>query len=98
MKYVFEWDPAKDDLNRSKHGVGFRQAMSVFNDAHALTVYDADHSTDEDRWITLGQTDFGLLLVLAHTFREASSRKALIRIISARRATRRERRQYEERS
>ncbi len=95
MKYVFDWDPAKEQQNRSKHGVSFRQTMTVFRDAHAVTVYDAGHDDQEDRWVTIGRTANGLLLVLVHTH-HGSSQKAMIRIISARRATRRERRDFEE--
>lgn len=97
MKYVFDWDPTKEQSNRFRHGVSFRQAMSVFSDAHAVTVYDTNHSDQEDRWVTIGQTANGLLLVLVHTHHRINSQKVLIRIISARRATRRERRNYEER-
>lgn len=97
MKYVFDWDPVKEQRNRARHGVSFRQAMSVLSDAHTVTVHDASHSDQEDRWVTIGQTAHGLLLVLVHTFREIGPEKALVRIISARRATRHERRNYEER-
>ncbi len=49
MRYVFEWDPAKDRSNQAKHGVGFRQATPAFRDPLAVSIYDEDHSVDEDR-------------------------------------------------
>ena len=96
MKYVFEWDPAKDRSNRAKHGVGFRQATPVFRDPLAVSIYDEDHSIGEDRWITVGLTDRGALLVVAHAFRQVDEEYTIVRLFSARQATRPERRQYEE--
>jgi|SRR6185295_11156212 len=98
MRYIFEWDPTKDRSNRAKHGVGFRQATPVFRDPLAVSIYDADHSIDEDRWLTVGQMGFGVLLVVAHTFRQIDAEHIVVRLFSARRATPQERRQYEERS
>ena len=96
MRYVFEWDPAKDRSNQAKHGVGFRQATPVFRDPLAVSIYDEDHSIDEDRWITVGQADRGALLIVAHTFGQVDAETTIVRLFSAREATRRERRQYEE--
>jgi uncharacterized DUF497 family protein len=85
----FEWDPAKAERNLTKHGVSFEEAVTAFSDPLSLTVFDPDHSADEDRYVLQGVSSFGRLLVVAHT-----DRAARIRIISARLATRRERRSY----
>jgi uncharacterized DUF497 family protein len=98
MRYIFEWDPTKDRGNRAKHGVGFRQATLVFRDPLAVSIYDEAHSIDEDRWLTVGQSDRGALLVIAHTFRQIDTEHMVVRLFSARPATPQERRQYEERS
>jgi uncharacterized protein len=87
----FEWDDEKATLNERKHGVSFSEAMTIFGDPLALTGYAPDHSTDEDRYITMGHAITGRLLIVSHTDREQR-----IRIISARDATRRERKDYED--
>jgi uncharacterized DUF497 family protein len=87
----FEWDPEKADRNTEKHGVSFQDAATVFADPLAMTYYDPDHSHDEDRYLTFGHSMSGQLLVISHT-----NRGERIRIISARRMTRRERKSYEE--
>jgi uncharacterized DUF497 family protein len=87
----FEWDPDKAARILAKHGVSFQEAATVFGDPLSVTYYDPDHSEDEDRYLTFGQSDSGQLLVDSHTDREGR-----IRIISARRMTRRERKSYEE--
>jgi uncharacterized DUF497 family protein len=93
--YTFEWDPEKARLNARKHGVTFEQATEVFRDPAQLSIYDDEHSTaHEDRWITMGRADE--ILVVVHTFVAVTPGDALIRIISARQATKREERQYEE--
>ena len=89
------WDPAKAHANLAKHGVTFAQAATVLLDPLALTVFDATHSAEEERWFTLGTADDGKLLAVAHTFQQTGLRSAQARIISAREATRRERRQYD---
>lgn len=94
--YEFEWDPAKALSNLQKHAVSFDQAATVFLDALALTVYDAASSQDEERWFTLGFDAGGRLLAVAHTYQDIAPSRARVRIISAREATRRERRSYEE--
>lgn len=95
--YTFQWDPDKARANEDKHGIAFEQAALVFRDPLALSIYDEEHSsTDEDRWVTMGQSETDLLVVV-HTFREAGADEAVVRVISARRASRHERRQYEER-
>ena len=87
----FEWDPDKALRNLSKHGVSFQEAATVFGDPMAVTYFDPDHSEEEDRFLTFGHSSAGGLLVVSHTDREDRTR-----IISARRATRKERKSYEE--
>ncbi len=89
------WDDAKAQRNLSKHGVTFAQAATVLLDPLALTVFDAAHSEMEDRWFTLGHTEAGRLLAVAHTYQRVDTNTAKIRLISAREATCRERQQYE---
>ena len=86
----FEWDRDKAVSNRTKHGVSFDEAVTVFYDPLAATFGDPDHSGEEDRLITVGYSGQGRLLVVCHT--EGSG---AIRIISARRATARERKRHE---
>lgn len=85
----FEWDPEKARRNLAKHGVSFEEAATAFADPMSITRFDPDHSEDEDRFLLLGASHAGRLVVVAHTDRRDS-----IRIISARIATRRERRTY----
>ncbi|MDT8397284.1 MAG: BrnT family toxin [Pseudomonadales bacterium] len=97
MHYNFEWDPNKARSNLSKHGVSFKQAAGVFLDPMTVTVPDPDTSSqEEERWITLGQAAGQHYLVVVHTHREENSDIVSIRIISARRASRHEIRQYEQ--
>jgi uncharacterized DUF497 family protein len=86
----FEWDPAKAARNVSKHGVSFDEASTVFGDPLAGTILDPRHSGDEPRFVTIELSMSRRLIIVAHMEREDR-----IRIISARRATRRERRTYE---
>ena len=85
----FDWDPMKALGNLSKHGVSFEEAATVFDDLLAITVGDPDHSDFEDRDITIGESDLGRLLVVSHT-----DTGEHVKIVSARPATRRERRGY----
>ena len=85
------WDPRKAATNLKKHRVAFEEASTVFSDGLALTGVDPDHSVGESRWVTFGESARGRLLVVAHT-----DEGDIIRIISARAATRREKRLYEE--
>lgn len=84
----FEWDPAKNEINQANHGVSFEEACLVFFDDYALLIDDPDHSDEEDRFILLGRSALGVLVV-CHCYRDDA-----IRIISARKANARERRQY----
>ena len=91
----FTWDPIKAASNLAKHGVAFTQGATVFADPLALTVFDAEHSEFEERWFTLGMSSNGKLLAVAHTYTATGASSARVRVISARDATRNERRQYE---
>ncbi|MEW5814754.1 MAG: BrnT family toxin [Spirochaetota bacterium] len=88
---LFEWDPKKARKNIEIHGVSFDEASTVFNDTLSLTIHDPLHSDDEDRFILMGNSYKNRLLVIVHT-----ERGDKIRIISARKATTKERKQYEE--
>ena len=88
---TFTWNPEKDAVNRRKHAVGFREAASVLEDPLSTTYPDPAHSRGEQRYVTIGRSRLGRTLVVAH-----ADRSNTIRIISARPATRRERRFYEE--
>ena len=91
----FNWDPIKEASNWRKHGVSFELATTVFSDPLTKTIRDEEHSETEERWVTLGQAKNGILVVVIHTYREIGANSAEVRIISSRRATKRERRQYE---
>ena len=88
----FEWDRRKEAANRKKHGVSFDEARTAFFDENARLLADPDHSDDEDRFILLGLSSRLRLLVVCHCYQEESE---TIRVISARKADRSERRQYE---
>ena len=85
----FEWDPAKNEANIEKHGIDFADAVTVFDDLNAVTIDDPDY--DEQRFITIAMDAFGRILVVTYTWRGD-----IIRLISARKATKRECKQYEE--
>jgi uncharacterized DUF497 family protein len=87
----FEWDPKKAEANERNHRVSFSEASTVFGDRLAVTFSDPDHSLDEYRFLTFGVSRTGRLLVVTHAEREGR-----VRIISARPATRRERKIYED--
>jgi uncharacterized DUF497 family protein len=89
----FEWDPGKARQNLRKHRVSFQEAATVFGDPLAATYSDPDHSLSEQRFITIGISSAGRVLMVAHVDRHES-----IRIISARKTTQRERRHYEEKN
>ncbi|HKS21363.1 MAG TPA: BrnT family toxin [Thermoanaerobaculia bacterium] len=91
IHYKFDWDEEKARLNERKHGVTFTEATSCFMDVFAIESFDVIHSTDEDRFVLSGMSDRGRVLVVAFTLRG----NAIIRIISARKALRKERIEYE---
>jgi uncharacterized protein len=92
IRVEFEWDAAKRQRNIRDHGVDFREARETFADRHAFVLFDGRHSVTEERFFLLGKTAAGQLLMTVFT-----SRSARIRIISSRRASRREAIGYEER-
>ena len=96
MQYRFDWDPVKEKSNLQKHGVSFRQAATIFRDPRQVSIYDDEHSQDEDRWVTIGTDRSGVIRVVIHTFEQVDSGQCEIRIISARKATRTEILQYQE--
>jgi uncharacterized DUF497 family protein len=87
---VFEWDPKKAAGNLAKHGISFEEASTIFGDPLEASMPDPDHSKHEDRWPSLGRSSIGNVLVLSYT-----ERKKSLRLISARKATPKERRRYE---
>ena len=94
MEYVFDWDPKKAALNLRKHGVGFERAATMFLDPRAVSIPDEEHSDKKERWATIGLDAAGSLLVVVHTFEEADKARCKIRLISARKATKKEAKQY----
>jgi uncharacterized DUF497 family protein len=96
LHYRFDWDPAKEARNVRKHKVSFRRAATTFRDPNQLTMYDEAHSQVEDRWVTMGLDSTGVVRVVVHTFEQVDEGLCEIRIISARKATKREAEQYRE--
>ena len=97
FQFQFEWDFFKAKQNSKKHRITFERAATVFLDPEMLSTYDEEHSGREDRWITLGMDRTATLLVVCHTFQEQTAAMARIRIISGRKATKNESKQYERR-
>ena len=91
MDITFEWDAIKASLNKRKHNISFDEAKTVFFDEQAIIIHDPEHSHHEDRFVILGLSTVARLLVVCHCFRRNDS---VIRIISARRATKKESMQY----
>lgn len=96
MNYNFDWDPYKSKQNIKKHKISFEIATEIFQDFMAISLFDEEHSTKEDRWITIGKSINNQLIVIIHTFKIESNNQCLIRIISARKATKSEIKQYED--
>jgi len=94
--YTFEWNPFKARSNLRKHRISFDRAAEVILDPLAVSVLDVEHGEAEERWVTSGKDKRGSVLILVHTFVEVSAQECRVRIISARRATKREIKQYEE--
>lgn len=92
--YQFAWDENKNQVNKRKHGIDFNEAMTVFLDEQAIMFDDPEHSEEEDRFLLLGISYDANVLIVCHCYREADS---VIRIISARKATRKEKLYYVER-
>ena len=96
MRYIFDWDPEKAKENATKHDVSFERAAAIILDARAISILDKEHSDKEERWVTVGMDKSGALLVAVHTFEEINSEECKVRMISARRAAKKESRQYAE--
>ena len=88
---IFEWDENKNQINQKKHKISFDEAKTVFYDVEALVIDDPDHSEEEERFIIMGQSSEANLLVVCHCYRESDT---VIRLISARKATKNESKQY----
>lgn len=89
--FRFEWDENKNSINKIKHKISFEEAKTVFEDIEALVIDDPDHSQEEERFIILGFSSRANLLVVCHCYRQSDT---VIRIISARKATKTESKQY----
>ena len=87
----FEWDENKNKINKKKHGISFEEAETVFYDVNALLIADPEHSQEEERFIILGLSYTANLLIVCHCYRASET---VIRIISARKATKQEEKQY----
>ena len=96
LVYRFEWNSNKERININKHdGVTFRLASTVLHDPLAVTVFDEEHSDFEERWVSVGQAANGQTLVVVHTFLQIDAQRIEVRLISARKADRQERQDYE---
>jgi len=89
----FEWDETKNHKNILKHRISFEDAALIFTDKNSLSIYDEDNSEDEERWITMGVHPNNIIYVVVHTYRKVNNDEN-IRIISARKATKNEMKQY----
>ena len=89
--YYFDWDENKNRINLDKHGITFEEASTVFFDDRALLFDDPEHSLDEDRFLLLGMSENAKVCIVCHCYRESDT---VIRIISARQATRKEEQRY----
>lgn len=96
LVYRFEWDSNKERTNITKHdGVTFGLASTVLHDPLAITIFDDEHSEHEDRWVSIGQAANGQTLVVVHTFLQIDAQHIEVRLISARKADKHERQDYE---
>ena len=96
MRYTFEWDPIKAKENLGKHGVSFDRIAEIILDPLAVSIFDEEHSEHEELWVSMGKDRRGSVLILIHTFLEVAPGECRVRIISARKANKRETKQYEE--
>ena len=96
MNYNFEWDTNKACANLSKHKISFEGATSVFRDENAISISDEEHSNDEERWLTIGIDEVTRTLVVIHTYISIDENNCNIRLISARKATKKEQQIYKE--
>jgi uncharacterized DUF497 family protein len=96
LPFHFEWDDAKADANARKHGVTFETASTVFHDPRLLTVADLEHGNAEERWFSVGCAGNGVVLSVVYLWSDADPAATNIRLVSARKATQAESRQYQE--
>ena len=96
MRLIFEWDKKKAKANLQKHKISFDEAKTLFNDPLLLTIPDEYHADNEERYLSIGLSAYGNILVIVHTERRETEELLIIRIISCRKATASERRSYEE--
>lgn len=96
FNYNFDWDPKKAKKNIKKHKASFEQASTILLDANAITIFDEEHEDIEERWMTIGMDKAGNLIVVCHTFNQLDSETFHVRIISARKPTKKEIMQYKE--
>lgn len=96
MELIFEWNATKARINLNKHKVSFDEAKTVFNDPFLLTFPDGDHSESENRYLSIGRSARGRMLLVVHTERKATETTLTIRIISCRKVRPSERKTYEE--
>lgn len=94
--FQFDWDEVKADANAQKHGVSFELACTVFHDPRLLTAGDLEHSETEERWFSIGCASNGVMLSVVYLWSDADPAATKIRLISARKATQAETRQYQE--
>ena len=94
INYRFEWDINKARSNLSKHKISFEDATYVFKDKNAISIWDEEHSEYEERWITIGMDKITRTLVVVHTYISLDENNCNIRIISARKATKKEQQIY----
>ena len=94
MNYNFEWDRNKARKNLSKHKISFEGATSVFKDERAISIADEEHSEEEERWLTIGMDEVTRTLVVIHTYISIDESNCNIRLISARKATKKEQEFY----
>ena len=89
--YLYRWDDTKEEINKVKHGISFKEAMTVFDDDDALYKPDPDHSDYEERFIIIGYSVRSRLLVVCHCYKESDT---IVRIFSARKANKHEEKEY----
>lgn len=94
MNYNFEWDPSKAKSNLMKHKIAFDSAVSIFKDKDTISIFDDEHSENEDRWVMIGMDFETRTLVVVHTFIALDKDNCNVRVISARKATKNEQKIY----
>ena len=97
MQFDFDWDPVKAKSNLQQQKTNFERPTEIFLDPFMLSIFDKTHSGSEDRWITIGKDRNNVTIVVVHTFRKIDDKNSKIRIISARKATKKEDKQYNKR-